>query len=124
MLIKNSLLNCPRKLNRILAGGIAALKVEPVLGRRTQSGRLVRRPRQDVALLEDGPAGPGSVCIEPVGQVLQAGRALKDDDLFLGHWVLVLEGGDHALRVDGVEPLVASVDDGENVRELQLLGED
>lgn len=86
--------------------------------------RLVRSPRHDAALFGHRAAGPSAGGVEALAQILQAGRRLKDDASLSGRGVPVFERRHHALRVHARVPFVLGVDDGKNVRRLQLQSED
>jgi len=130
------LLNSPRQLDWVRPGGVPAQKVEPVLGGSPvtglamptaervaservadtpYSGSLVLGPRHDGGLLRRRPAGPIAILVEPLGEVLDARGALKDDGVFPGDRVAVANGWHITLGVNGVVPLAVRVNDGENM---------
>ena len=86
--------------------------------------RLICGPREYVSLLKRRLPRPRALDIKPIRQILQASRALEDGDFLAGDWVLVFERRDHALRVDFVEPLVLGINYRDDVREVELGGED
>ena len=85
---------------------------------------LVRRPGKDISPLKRRLSRPQTLGIKPIGEILQASRALEDDDFLARRRVPVLERGDHEFRVDLVRPLGLCVDAAEDVRKAELDGQD
>ena len=83
---------------------------------------MIRRPRVDISPLKCRLPRPQTLGIEAISEILQASRALEDDDFLTSHRVSVFERGDHAFRVDLVGPLRLGVDAAEDVREAELDG--
>ncbi len=77
-----------------------------------------------IGTLEHRPTSPFAAAVEAVCKVVQAGGALEDVDRLMRDWVVVPERRNHALRVDLVRPLRFSVDHGDHVGALHLLGQD